>query len=345
MNNLISAYKKCKEPVTLSTLGTKYSEIYTSEAYTSMLKKCAPNKRLKRFLENQTSHFAVDKDGNVILINRHTEKQDCDLETRDHGATIQTTICSSFDKDEVHQVRSTRSTTLQPMPLHESAMNNTSSGKEVHQASGMGEALHKSINVRFYYGTKIFPREIKCADIESFKNQVLQILSSKLPNCRPVQVQYKFGDEMYLLEGADSFEELLIGGSMKVEITAIPEQCTSDSPAKNSGVVTTIQSSPSKCNNANTISSETFPPAEDINKKNDLKTVIDSCINFLQRSLAILLMSVMIKVYGTDQWLDQLKKAFPRDDKKGPNKELEHISDSHIMHLPADELFKVDYSY
>lgn len=340
MNNLIFAYKKCKEPVTISTLGNRYSEIYSPEAYANMLKKCAPNKRLKRFLENHTSHFVVDKD-NVVLINKHTEKREHDLEVRGHDATVQPTICSSFDKHEVHQVSNTCSTTLHPMPLLESAMNNTSSGKEVHQVSGLGEASHKTIVVHFYYGTKKFPRQITCADIESFKNQVLQILSSKLPNCRPVQVEYKFGDEMYLLEEADSFEELLIGGSMKVEIKAVPEQCTSDAPA---GVVATMQSSPLvnlKCNNASKMSSETFPPAEDINKKNDLKAVIDSCINFLQRSLAILLILVMTKVYGIDKWLDQLKKAFPRDDKKGPNKELEHISDTYIMSLPADELLKL----
>ena len=343
LNNLIATHKKCKVPVTISVLGSKYSDIYSPEAYTSMLRRYAPHKSLKRFLEKHTNHFLIDKDGNVTLIKKHTEKEDCGLDVVGYDSTTKSQISSPtlIGEDKVHQVSST-STAVTVQPSHESTKRNTVFST-VHQASNGATAI-KIIVVCFYYGTKKFPREITCADITSFKEQVHHILSTKLPNCKPVQVEYKFGDETFLLEDADSFEELLMGESLKVEIRAVPEKCGSDSTASNSNLTTSMQikegSSLINAKHSKT-NDETFDHAENINKKNDLKGVIDSCINFLQRSLAILIRSVMMKIYGADQWLDQLKKAFPRENKKGPNKELQHISDSYIKSLPADELLKL----
>lgn len=334
LHNLIATYKKCKNPVKISVLGTKYSDIYSPEAYASMLQKCAPSKSLKRFLKSQPSYFEVDENDNVILC---TTKRDSDLQVSKHDGTTKGkgSTSTSTDEDNVHHISCTHEGTT---------MSNTSSLDVVHQVSDVAVPLHKTIVVSFFYGTKKFPRQITCGDIESFKKEVLQILSSKLPNYKPVQVEYKFGDEMYSLEEADSFEELLMGESMKVEIKAVPEKCTSDLPPCDSNLSVSVQNSSltnAKHSNASKGSNEMFDPAEDINKKNDLKSVIDSCINFLQRSLAILIKSVMIKVHGAEKWLQQLKSAFPRDDKKGPNKKLQHISESYIKSLPADELLKL----
>lgn len=337
LNNLIDTYKKCKKPVTVSVLGSKYTERYSSEAYADMLRKYAPNKSLKRFLKKHTNHFTVDSD-NVVL----TKKQH--MHTGKEAVLQSANTCSTSSEDKVLQVRSTGNTAVQLMrPSHESVMGDTPSvSKTQRVVTSSSVPSHKTIVVCFHYGPKKFPREITCTDIESFKNQVLQILLSKLPNSKPTQVEYKFGDDMYLLEEADSFEELLMGENMKVEIKAVPQQCASDLPASTSDLpATSTQNSSLIHKSTSNAPIEMLDHAEDINKKNDLKGVIESCINFLQRSLAILIKSVMIKVYGTEEWLGQLKKAFPRDDKESPNKELQHISDSYVMSLPADELLKL----
>ena len=349
LNNLIATHKKCKDPVTISVLGSKYSDIYSPEAYASMLRRYAPHKSLKRFLETHANYFVVDTDGNVTLIKNHTEKQDCGLKVTGYDSTTKppSSNPTPIDEDKLHQVNDTGNGCTAVQPSNESTIRNASSIDAVHHTSNTAATAIKTITVCFYYGTKKFPREIACVDINSFKEQVLYILSTKLPNCKPVKVEYKFGDEMFLLEDADSFEELLMGESLKVEIRAVPEKYGSDSPASNSGLTTSMQLMQgssflnAKHNKTNDVSNEVFDHAENINKKNDLKGVIDSCINFLQRSLAILIQSVMMKIYGADQWLDWLKKAFPREDKKRPNKELQHISDSYVMSLPADELLKL----
>ena len=330
----------CKQPVTITVLGSKYSEIYSQGANENMLKRCTTHKYLKQFLGNQTDYFEIDKDNNVVLINKqHTEKNYSDLDISTDDAIMQPISSTAF-VNKINQLSSTSDTALQPMSPHKSIMNSTPSNNEADQSSDL-DLPHCKIAVYFLYGKEKFPKIITCADIESFKNQVLEELSSRLPEFKPVQVEYTFGKETYPLEVAHSFEELLMNDNMEVEINAIPEHCNSDSSPN---LDTSMQNSLSvntKHSNDSKTSSKTYDSAEDIHEENDLQKVINSCFNFLKRSLAILLISVMTKVYGTDKWLDQLKKAFPRDDKKAPNKKINNISDSDIWSLPPDMLLKL----
>ena len=152
MNNLIVAYKKCgKEPLAISKLADKYCDLYTRDAYVHILKKCPPRKSLKRFLENQTTYFEVNED--EVRMKKDDVKGDHHLKISKQSSIIQPECTSNTGNDEVHQTSDT-------------------GNDNIHQTRSAAVLSHKTILVHFHYGTKHFPREIKCMNIEIFKEEV-----------------------------------------------------------------------------------------------------------------------------------------------------------------------------
>ena len=244
-----------------------------------MLKKCSPNKRLKGFLKTLPNYFSVGDKNDTVLLKIPLQ---------------------SDSKNEFKTAKSD-SKKVSPSPTPDS----------------------KSIIVHFDY-VKEFPKIIQYIDFESFKEAVLQILSDKIANCEPVEVQYQFGSKWYLLETAETLEDVLIN-SEEIHIRATPKQCSSKETFTSQNIQSivpttkeTVNTSLQKCipvliANEHSNSDESTPNSqllidhnlenpEDIRKKSNIANVINTSIDNLQRSLAIIIMSVMLRLYGTD-WL------------------------------------------
>ena len=273
MKGLLDAFKLCRsEKVTITKLADQYVELHGKGPYNDMLKKCSPNKRLKSFLMIQPNHFTVDKKDYVSLKVSTQFRSNSDMKT----AGLPTA-------EDAKQSNSVSSTVPDP----------------------------KGILVHFNYG-KRFHRTIQCQDIKSFNEAVFQILSSRLTNCKPVEIEYQCGSEWYLLEEADTLEDMLMSSKSELYIRATPEQ---SSVQINTKQTTTVQSKfeqPTDLNvvpiaNENCCDSKLkVETTEEIVKKGKLANVINVSIDHLQRSLAIMIQSVMTRLYGTKETLREL---------------------------------------
>ena len=279
MEGLINAFEQCGiEKVTITQLADKYVELY--ETYNDMLKKCSPNKRLKGFLAIQPNHFIVDKKDMVSLkVSSSQFNSKSGLKTA-KLPTVENT--EQYDK-------------LSP-PAPDSI----------------------GIIVHFNYG-KRFHKTIKCKDVESLKEAVFQILSNRIANCKPAEVEYQCGSEWYLLEDAEDLEDILTSSKSEIYIQATPEQCnvqmnkqiaTLQSKFEQSSDQIIVSAASEECNDVEPTSDPhevmTLETAEDIRKKGQLADVINVSIDHLQRSLAIMIKSVMTKLYGTKDTLKKL---------------------------------------
>ena len=381
MEGLLNAFEQCGiEKVTITQLADKYVELYGTDPYNDMLKKCSPNRRLKGFLMIQANHFTVDKKDIISL---------------------KVSSSQSNSKSGLKIAKLPRAT----------AENTKQSNKESPPAPDS-----KDIIVHFNYG-KRFHKTIQCKDIESFKEAVFQILSSRLTNCKPFEVEYQCGSEWYLLDEAEALEDILTSSKSEVYIHATPEQCnvqinttTLQSKVEQYSDQNIVSTANEDCNDVDptsdpheVITNQNLETTEDIIKKGKLTDVINVSIDHLQRSLAIMIKSVMTRLYGTkdtlkelslytqalnierskigsyahqgnkkidkvksditmlaekkcilwesshtsdwdsediEDWLDQFKKALPRKNKKVLDKDVKAISETTFMSEPADRFLK-----
>ena len=269
LEGLLYAFKHCgSEKVTITKLADQYVELYGIDPYNHMLKKCSSNRRLKSFLMTHPNHFTVDKKDIVSLKVSSHFKSNRDLKT----AGLPTA-------ENVEQSDSVSSTA----------------------------PVFKSIMIHFNYG-KRFHKTIQCQDIKSFNEAVFQ---SKLTNCKPVEVEYQCGSEWYLLEEADTIEDILTSSKSELYIRATPEQCNEQISTKQTTTVKSVMPT------ANENFSVTIPKSdshkvikvettEEIRKKGKLSDVINVSIDHLQRSLAMMIKSVMTRLYGTKETLREL---------------------------------------
>ena len=241
-----------------------------------MLKKCSSNKRLKSFLINHPNHFTIDKKDNVSIkpSSQFSNKNDAKMSSTAENTKHANKVPSSLAPDS-----------------------------EV------------SIIIHFTY-TKRFHKTIPYKDIESFKVAVFQILSDKITTCKPVDIEYQVGSEWYLLEEAEALDDILTGSKREIYMRATPQQCNPQSnmqtassqsgsePSPNQGTVSAINEHYSDAESiSNPASHET---AEEIRKKGILTDVLNVSISHLQRSLAIMIKSIMSRLYGTKDTLKKL---------------------------------------
>ena len=286
MKGLLNAFQQCGiEKVTITQLADKYGELYGTDPYNNMVKKCSPNKRLKNFLMIQADYFTVDKKDMISL-----------------KVSSQPTSKSGL-----------KTATL---PIPENSKQSKRVSPPVPDSNG--------IIVHFNYG-KRFHKTIQCKDIESFKEEIFQILSSRLANCKPVKVEYQCGSEWYLLEEAETLEDILTSLKSEIYVQATPEQCNVQTNTKQA---TTLQSKSEQSSDQNIVSTATedhndakptsdphkvitnqknnVETTEEITKKGKLTDVIIVSIDHLQRSLGIMIKSVMTRLYGTKDTLKEL---------------------------------------
>lgn len=266
LGNLVKAYNKCtEERVTYSQLADKYREIYPPDSYDDMLRKCSPKKRLKGFLELHKETFFLDKGYIQLLLPKQS--------TLNYGSD--SGIVLPVEKVEV----------ISPNDP-------------------------KSVIVIFQYeGEKFPPKRFQCADIEVFKETMLRVWSAKIPGNDSIQLEYQCCDDWFSLQKVDSFEDLLIDDSTKVHLRAIP-QLNSLLHKHSYSTVNKIEPNRPSVPDIAEVHSLTedilsapnikdLESPEDINKKGDLKDVINVSIDYLQRSLLILIKSVLTRLYGT----------------------------------------------
>ena len=344
-----------------------------------MVKTCSPNKRLKAFLIIHSNYFTVDKKNNVSV-----------------------KVPSQFNGKSAKVANSITA-------------ENAKHANEV--PSSLVPDSARTIIIHFIYG-KRFHKTIQCNDIDSLKEAVFQILSDKITTCKPVDIEYQFGSEWYLLEEAEALEDILTSSKFEMYIRATPQEYSTQSNLKqtassqsrfeqspNQGTVSAVDE---QCNDVESIpdpqKAVNLETAEEIRKKNVLTDVVNVSISHLQRSLAIMIKSVMSRLYGTkdtlkelslltqalniecskvkssarqgskkidkynndikrivetkcvlwwessqsndwnsedfEDWLDQFKKALPRNNKKALNEDVQAISQENFMFQPADRFLK-----
>ena len=272
-----------------------------------MLKKC-PKKSLKQFLKAQSNYFAVDKTDNVSLKRSYQPKGKSNPKT-----------ASSLTLETAEHVESLP-TSIPPDS--------------------------KSIIIHFTYGER-FPITIQYKDIESLKEAVFEILSDKIANCTPVEVKYKCGSEWYLLEKAETLESILTNPN-EMYVQATPEECTQSLQFNPEESVTaslekdTIPTISEHCDHAEIgceVEDQSLETSDEIRKKGKFADVINESIDYLQRSLVILIRLVLLRLYGAD-WLDHFKKALPRKHKNDLDDDVKEITEIRFACQPADKYLK-----
>ena len=280
MDGLLNAFEQCGiEKVTITQLADKYVELYDIDPYNDILKKCSPNKRLKGFLMIQPNHFIVDKKDVVSL----------------KVTSSQFNSKSGLKPTAENTKQSNKLSPTAPDPI--------------------------DIIIHFNYG-KRFHKTIQCKDVESLKEAVFQILSNRIENSKPVEVEYQCGSEWYLLEEAEALKDILTGSKSEIYIRATPEQSnvqmnkqttTLQSKFELSSDQTIVSTASEDRNDVEptsdpheVITNQNLETAEDIRKKGQLADVINVSIDHLQRSLAIMIKSVMTRLYGNKDTLKQL---------------------------------------
>jgi len=269
---LINTFEKCSEErVSFSKLAEKYRYLYSEESYSEMLQKHAPRNRIKGFLEKFKNKFSIN--GNYVsLVSSSTCESSVMVNTSDSPFTTDSTIIS----------------------------------KTACSASSPPEV---KVVVHFQYGKKKFPNKVQCSNIAQFKKNVFESLLAKVPDYKPTQVEYLCSDEWYLLEEAESFEEILIDSKTKVTIRAVPAINMQAESSTSEPMLEQMPDSNGRNNEFETMSdipNKTLDTPEDIKKKGELQDVINVSIGYLQRSLVILIKLVMIRLYGTKETLKQL---------------------------------------
>ena len=278
MEGLINAFEQCEiEKVTITQLADKYVELYGMDPYNDILKRCSPNRRLKGFLMIQANHFTVDIKDIVSL----------------KASSAQSNSKSGLKIAKLSTAENTKQSNRESPPAPDS----------------------KGIIVHFNY-EKRFHKTIQCKNIESFKEAVFQILSNRLTNCKPVEVEYQCGSEWYLLDEAEALEDILTSSKSEVYIHATPEQCNvqiNTTILQQSSDQNIVSTANEDCNDVDptsdpheVITNQNLETTEDIIKKGKLTDVINVSIDHLQRSLAIMIKSVMTRLYGTKDTLKEL---------------------------------------
>ena len=244
-----------------------------------MVKTCSPNKRLKGFLIIHSNYFTVDKKDYVSV-----------------------KIPSQFNGKSAKTANSITA-------------ENTKHANKV-PSSLVPNSVHKII-IHFTYAKK-FHKIILCKDIESLKEAVFQILSDKITTCKPTDIEYQFGSEWYLLEEAEALEDILISSKLEIYIRATPQECnpqskqtaSSQSVSEQSPNQSAVSAVDEQCNDTESISNPhkaaSHETAEEIRKKGILTDVVNVSIGYLQRSLAIMIKSIMSRLYGTKDILKEL---------------------------------------
>ena len=243
-----------------------------------MVKTCSPNKRLKGFLIIHSNYFTVDKKDYVSV-----------------------KIPSQFNGKSAKTANSITA-------------ENTKHANKV-PSSSVPDSVHKII-IHFTYAKK-FHKIIQCKDIESLKEAVFQILSDKITTCKPTDIEYQFGSEWYLLEEAEALEDILTSSKLEIYIRATPQECNPQSNSKQtassqsgSANQSAVSAVDEQCNDTASISNPhkaaSHETAEEIRKKSILTDVVNVSIGHLQRSLAIMIKSIMARLYGTKDILKEL---------------------------------------
>ena len=326
-----------------SKLADKYCYLYSEESYSDMLQKHAPRKRIKGFLEMFKDKFSIN--GSYVSLIQATSPSTTDSavipSTSDSAVTpsISDSAVTPNTSDSVVTptsdsavIPNTSDSAVTPNTSDSAVIPNTSDSAVTPSTSdsavtpsvtnsvvksnttdstetGCPSPPEVDVVVHFQYGKKKFPNKIQCNNIEQFKKKVFESLLARAPDCKPTQVEYHCSDEWYLLEEAESFEELLIDSKTKMTIRAVPTVHLIESPTSkpilkpmsvsigHHGEVEIVSDTPNKTG---------LDTPEDIKRKGELQDVINVSIDYLQRSLVILIKSVMIKLYGTKETLKEL---------------------------------------
>ena len=272
LENLINAFKKCnKERVLYSQLADKYRELYPAGGYDELVRKCSPTNRIKGFLELHKETFHLDE-GLVALLSPC--KNTVALNSDSTSSSVNYDLVASVSNDNL-----------------------TSPSLE-------------SVIVLFQYGEKKFPpKKILCDSIEDFRINVHKAWSVKLPNFESVHLEYQCCGGWYLLEEVDSFEDLLIDEKTKVHVRGVPKEPRSINTS--TGMLDVASSTTEYHHDKHEATSDTsdtnnIETSDDIDKMEELKGVIMVSIDYLRRSLVILIKSVFTRLYGTADTLKEL---------------------------------------